>query len=149
MVVLIVGVVAVVEDISRRQISNWTSGLALAVGLALSFQQKGWTGLLHSGLGALIGFGVFLIFYLMGGMGGGDVKLMMAGFGALLGDGSILIAALMAAIFGGLFAIPGVFGYQAAAARAAGDKTSRISGRQAGAFSVAESAVRAFRTLRR
>jgi prepilin peptidase CpaA len=59
---------------------------------------------LHSALGALIGFGVFLIFYLMGGMGGGDVKLM-AGFGALLGDGHILPAALLAAIFGGLFAM--------------------------------------------
>ena len=32
----------------------------------------------------LAGAGVFLIFYLLGGMGGGDVKLM-AGFGALLG----------------------------------------------------------------
>ena len=35
-------------------------------------------------LGTLAGAGVFLIFYLLGGMGGGDVKLM-AGFGALLG----------------------------------------------------------------
>ena len=76
----------------------------MAAGLALHFAQNGWLGVWHSALGALIGFGVFLIFFLMGGMGGGDVKLM-AGFGALLGDGRILLAALLAAIAGGLFAV--------------------------------------------
>ena len=35
---------------------------------------------------------VFLIFYLLGGMGGGDVKLM-AGFGAVLGVRQLLEAA--------------------------------------------------------
>jgi len=113
--ILIVGVVAVVEDVSRRQISNWTSGLALAAGLLLHFTEKGWSGVWHAALGALIGFAVFLIFYLMGGMGGGDVKLM-AGFGALLGDGRILPAALLAAIAGGLFAMAAL-GFQAAARR--------------------------------
>ena len=38
--------------------------------------------------GTVVGFAVFLIFYLLGGMGGGDVKLM-AGFGALLGVRSV------------------------------------------------------------
>ena len=55
-------------------------------------------------LPSLIGFGVFLVFYLMGGMGGGDVKLM-SGFGALLGDGRILPAALLAAASGGVMAL--------------------------------------------
>src|SRR5262249_330800 len=80
------------------------SGLALASGLVVHFLQKGFSGLWHSLLGTLIGFGVFLVFYLLGGMGGGDVKLM-AGFGALLGDGKILPAALLAAISGGLMAM--------------------------------------------
>ena len=39
----------------------------------------------------LAGAGVFLIFYLLGGMGGGDVKLM-AGFGAVLGVPRLLEA---------------------------------------------------------
>ena len=46
---------------------------------------------------AVIGFSIFLIFYLPGGRGGGDLKLM-AGFGALLGDGHILWAALFAVL---------------------------------------------------
>jgi prepilin peptidase CpaA len=103
LLILIVGVVGVLEDLTRRRISNWTSGGALVAGLVVHFALKGWTGVLHSLFGAAIGFGVFLIFYLLGGMGGGDIKLM-AGFGALLGDGRIVPAALLTAISGGLMA---------------------------------------------
>jgi prepilin peptidase CpaA len=102
--ILIVGVAAVLEDLTRRRISNWTSGGAVIAGLILHLAQKGWTGAMHSLFGSAIGFGVFLIFYLLGGMGGGDVKLM-AGFGALLGDARILPAALWTAISGGLMAM--------------------------------------------
>jgi prepilin peptidase CpaA len=104
LLIVIVGVAGVVEDLTRRRISNWTSGGALIAGLILHFAQRGWTGALHSLFGSAIGFAVFLIFYLLGGMGGGDVKLM-AGFGALLGDARILPAALLAAISGGLMAV--------------------------------------------
>ncbi|HTM50283.1 MAG TPA: prepilin peptidase [Bryobacteraceae bacterium] len=102
--ILIVGIAAVIEDLGWRRISNWTSGGALAGGFIVHFADKGWPGLGRSFLGAVIGFGVFLIFYLLGGMGGGDVKLM-AGFGALLGSARILPAALMAAISGGVMAL--------------------------------------------
>ena len=82
--IVIVGLAAVIEDLGWRRVSNWTSGGAVAAGLIVHYLQKGWSGAWHSLLGALIGFGVFLVFYLLGGMGGGDVKLM-SGFGALLG----------------------------------------------------------------
>lgn len=104
LLILIVGLAGVVEDLARRRISNWTSGGAIAGGLIVNFAYRGWPGALHSLLGAMIGFAVFLIFYLLGGMGGGDVKLM-AGFGALLGDSQILPAALLAAIAGALMAV--------------------------------------------
>jgi prepilin peptidase CpaA len=104
LLIVMVGLAGVVEDLTRRRISNWTSGSAVVAGLIVHFAQKGWAGLLHSLFGAAIGFGVFLIFYLLGGMGGGDIKLM-AGFGALLGDGQIVPAALLAAFTGGLMAM--------------------------------------------
>ena len=44
------------------------------------------------------------MFYLLGGMGGGDVKLM-AGFGALLGVKRLLEAALWTAGCGGVMAV--------------------------------------------
>ena len=47
---------------------------------------------------------MFLIFYLLGGMGGGDVKLM-GGFGALLGPARLFEAALWTAGIGGLLAV--------------------------------------------
>jgi prepilin peptidase CpaA len=47
---------------------------------------------------------VFLIFFLLGGMGGGDIKLM-AGFGAILGSKLIVIAAMMTAIVGAAMAL--------------------------------------------
>ena len=53
--------------------------------LVLQTVQHGWRGAGSALLGTLAGASVFLIFYLLGGMGGGDVKLM-AGFGALLGS---------------------------------------------------------------
>jgi prepilin peptidase CpaA len=104
LLIVIVGLAGVAEDLSRRRISNWTSGGAVVAGLIVHFVQKGWSGVLHSLFGAAIGFGVFLVFYLLGGMGGGDVKLM-AGFGALLGDARILPASLLAAMAGGVMAV--------------------------------------------
>lgn len=98
------GLAAVVEDLRSRNISNWTSGGAVAAGLVLHSINTGVRGLGYAALGAVIGFGVFLVFYLLGGMGGGDVKLM-AGFGALLGAGSILQAALFTALCGGVMAV--------------------------------------------
>jgi prepilin peptidase CpaA len=104
LLVVIVGLAAVIQDLGWRRISNWTSGGAVIAGLIVHLTQKGWSGALHSLFGAVIGFSIFLIFYLLGGMGGGDLKLM-AGFGALLGDGHILWAALFAAMSGGVMAV--------------------------------------------
>lgn len=100
----VVGGAAVVEDLARRRISNWTWGVALASGLVLHVSQAGWRGAVSAGGGALLGFTVFLIFYLMKGMGAGDLKLM-AGFGSLLGPSVILWAAWIAAVAGGLIGV--------------------------------------------
>ncbi len=75
----------------------------LAAGLILQTVQGGWRGAGAALLGTAAGAGVFLIFYLLGGMGGGDVKLM-AGFGAVLGVRRLLEAALWTAGCGGLMA---------------------------------------------
>ncbi len=102
-VALVIGILAAVEDFRRRTISNWLPLAALAAGVAGHTGERGWRGLADAGLGVAGGFAVFLIFYILGGMGGGDIKLM-AGFGALLGIGRLLEAALWTAISGGLLA---------------------------------------------
>ncbi|MGA2879467.1 MAG: prepilin peptidase [Bryobacteraceae bacterium] len=99
-----IGIAACIDDLRRRQISNWISGSALASGLVLQTVQHGWRGAGSALLGTVAGAGVFLVFYLLGGMGGGDVKLM-AGFGALLGAKRLFEAALWTAGCGGLMAL--------------------------------------------
>jgi prepilin peptidase CpaA len=99
----LVGAAATVEDLIRRTISNWVSLAALAGGFLCQCLAFGWRGALAAAAGAAAGFAIFLIFYLLGGMGGGDVKLM-AGFGALLGAGRLLQAAFWTALLGGLVA---------------------------------------------
>ena len=69
-----------------------------------SRSESGWRGAGSALLGTAAGASVFLIFYLLGGMGGGDVKLM-AGFGAVLGAKQLLEAALWTAGCGGVMAL--------------------------------------------
>jgi prepilin peptidase CpaA len=100
----VVGVAAVADDLTRRQISNWIPALAFGAGLILQTVTAGWRGAGSALLGTASGAAVFLVFYLAGGMGGGDVKLM-AGFGAVLGTKRLLEAALWTAGCGGIMAL--------------------------------------------
>jgi prepilin peptidase CpaA len=110
-IAIVVGLAAVIDDLARRHIANWIPAAALAGGFGWQIGQNGWRGALTALAGAVVGFAVFLIFYLLGGMGGGDVKLM-AGFGALLGAGRLLEAALWTAGIGGIMAAA-VLGWKA------------------------------------
>src|SRR5205807_3290801 len=92
------------NDLARREIANWIPAVALLAGFAWQIGRNGWMGAWYALAGAATGFAVFLIFYLLGGMGGGDVKLM-AGFGALLGTSRLLEAALWTAGVGGVMAV--------------------------------------------
>jgi len=104
-IAILVGLAASIDDLARRHIANWIPAAALAGGFGWQIGQNGlWPGAGYALGGAAVGFAVFLIFYLMGGMGGGDVKLM-AGFGALLGVSGVLWAALLTAGIGGHLAL--------------------------------------------
>ena len=103
-VALSIGLAASGEDLWRRNISNWIPATALAGALVVQTLNGGWHGVLQWFLGAVCGFSVFLVFYILGGMGGGDVKLM-AGFGALLGTSRLLEATILTAGIGGLIAV--------------------------------------------
>lgn len=110
-IAIVVGMAAVIDDLARRHIANWIPAAALAGGFGWQIGRGGWQGALTALGGTVVGFAVFLIFYLLGGMGGGDVKLM-AGFGALLGAGRLLEAALWTAGIGGIMAVA-VLGWKA------------------------------------
>ena len=82
-------VAAGASDLARGKVFNWLTYPAIVAGLALGAAQGAadevvWDGLLDHVLGFGFGFGILFLAYLLGGMGGGDVKLMGA-VGAFLG----------------------------------------------------------------
>jgi prepilin peptidase CpaA len=103
-VVIAIGLVACVSDVRTRRIPNvLTFGAALA-GLLFQIVTGGVNGALASSSGWLVGVLLFLPFFLLGGMGGGDVKLLAA-LGAWLGPVETLWLALYATLAGGVLAV--------------------------------------------
>lgn len=90
-----------VSDIRTREIPNALPALGFALGLALNASHSGAAGLLASLGGSVVAGGLLLGPFLLGGVGGGDVK-MMAAIGALLGPWSALNAVLIGFVLGGL-----------------------------------------------
>ena len=93
-----------VSDIRERRIPNLITGPAIAAGLILHTLCGGWHGLGDSALAGLIAGGIFLIFYVAGGMGAGDVKLMTA-VGCIAGLSPLPLVVISTALAGGLFAL--------------------------------------------
>jgi prepilin peptidase CpaA len=96
--------ISIVYDLKYKKIPNWLTFAAMIIGLAFHIVAVGLPGLIFSFSGLLTGLSILLIFYLMGGMGAGDVKLM-GGVGAFLGAKGVFYAFLATSIVGGLYAI--------------------------------------------
>lgn len=91
-------------DVHSRRIPNWLTGSSVLLGLALHLSLQGWLALATAALAGAIGGGVFLLFYLGGGMGAGDVKLMAA-VSVLAGLGHVGEALLATTLLGGVLAV--------------------------------------------
>lgn len=87
------------SDLKVRRIPNFLTLTGILAGFILNSLFFGLPGFKGSILGFVIGFGFFLIFYLFGGMGAGDVKLIGA-VGALLGYPLILQSLIFTALAG-------------------------------------------------
>jgi prepilin peptidase CpaA len=94
---------SVYTELKEKRIPNALTVSGMIAGLALGYLPGGLT-LGASALGLLIGFGTLFVFYVLGGMGGGDVKLMGA-VGALAGFPMILSILFHTAIIGGAMAL--------------------------------------------
>ena len=90
---ILCGTVGSLTDLRSRRIPNWLTGPAMLLGISLHLLGGGWKGG-TSALSALLLCGaVFFVFFLAGGMGAGDVKLIAAE-ASLLGlpsSGSLLL----------------------------------------------------------
>ena len=93
-----------VTDVRERRIPNLVTGPAIVAGLMLHAIYGGWRGLGDSALAGLIAGGIFLVFFLAGGMGAGDVKLMTA-VGCIAGLSALPLVVIATALAGGVLAL--------------------------------------------
>lgn len=92
------------EDIKNKKIPNKYTIPVLIAGLILMTINGGFEGLKDSFYGFLLGFAIFLIPFLIGAMGAGDVKLMAA-IGALKGFTFTFYSLVATGIVGGVMVI--------------------------------------------
>lgn len=101
-VLLLTLVWASYTDWRERRILNLTTGGAAVLGLILGAIQ-GYIGLVSALQGFAMGLLIFWPFYALGGMGGGDVKLLGA-IGALKGPHFAVETAIWASLLGAAWA---------------------------------------------
>jgi len=104
MMVGLLVLLAIYSDLRWRKIPNCLTLPAIALGFLLNFLGNSWNGLVFSFFGLLVGMGLLMLPYLLGGMGGGDVKFLGA-LGAMLGSYSVLNIFLYTTLVGGAIAI--------------------------------------------
>lgn len=102
---------AAISDLKTRKLPNWLTVSAFLAALLMHTVINGLSGLGFSLLGFVTGFGILLVLWLIGGGGGGDVKLMGA-LGAWLGVNLtlrvFLVSTAMAAVAAGALLLAGI-----------------------------------------
>lgn len=102
-VLVVVVVWAALLDLRTRRIPNWLTLSALVLGLAMRV-PLGSSAVLDGFLAAGAAFALALPVFALGGLGGGDVKLLAA-VGAFLGLDALWGALFVAVLVAGAFAI--------------------------------------------
>ncbi|HLH29824.1 MAG TPA: A24 family peptidase [Terriglobia bacterium] len=103
-VLMAVVLLAAWSDIRTRHIPNWIPVSGAVLGLVLHTWQGGVLGAFDCIVGAAVGLGIFLPFYILGGMGAGDVKLFSA-VGALAGPQALVLVFVLTGLLGGIAAL--------------------------------------------
>jgi prepilin peptidase CpaA len=103
-VALAIGLIACVTDVQSRRIPNVLTFGAAGTAVMVHGAIGGFGGLATSVGGWLLGVALFLPFFALGGMGGGDVKLLGA-LGAWLGPNDAFWVAIYASMAGGVMAV--------------------------------------------
>ena len=85
-----------------RRIPNWLTAPSILLGLMLHLVLGGWRDMAASAVAGLLAGGIFLLFFLAGGMGGGDVKLITA-VCCLAGISQTVCILIATSLLGGVF----------------------------------------------
>lgn len=103
-IVISICLAACVFDVRTRRIPNALTLSAAVAGLLYHAATSGVTGVQMAGAGWLLGLLLLLPYFALGGMGGGDVKLVAA-LGAWLGPWETFWLAMYAGIAGGVLGL--------------------------------------------
>jgi Flp pilus assembly protein protease CpaA len=103
-------VFASVQDIRKREISNWLNfsliGIGLTFKLIYSMVNWDWNMFIYGLLGFAVFYIIALIVYYLGAVGGGDAKLLM-GIGAILPSNGLEGIVYSGLLFLGIFLVVG------------------------------------------
>jgi prepilin peptidase CpaA len=102
--VLATATIACGWDLRTRRIPNALTFGAAAAGVAFQIAVGGWAGFGHSVTGWVVGLALFIVPFALGGLGGGDVKLLAA-LGAWLGPVETFWVFLYTGVAGGILAL--------------------------------------------
>jgi prepilin peptidase CpaA len=108
MIMLTLLAIALLSDLRERRIPNQLVVIGLLVGLAGHTWLAGVGGLTVAASGALVGLLCLMPFYISGGLGAGDVKLM-AMCGAFLGPLQVAVASVASLLVGGVIGVAWAF----------------------------------------
>lgn len=91
-------------DVRTRRIPNFLTVSSILFGLLLHLAFGGWKAMGMAAAAGLAGGAIFLIFFIAGGMGAGDVKLMAAA-SSIAGFGHLVELFISTVLVGGVLAI--------------------------------------------
>ena len=103
-IVLGIAIVACAFDVRTRRIPNALTFSAALAGLLFHVTVSGTAGAQLAAGGWVVGLLLLLPYFVLGGMGGGDVKLVAA-LGAWLGPAQAFELAIIAGLAGGVFGL--------------------------------------------
>src|SRR5262245_55060069 len=97
-------ILAAVIDGFELKVPNWITFPMIVSGWIFSYATLGWEGVGMSLVGTMVGLGLLLPAYAIGGMGAGDVKLL-AGVGAWMYATHTWYAFCLSVVFGAIIAM--------------------------------------------
>lgn len=96
--------ISAITDLRKQKIYNIVTYPTMAIAVVDYSVTKGVEGLSFSMIGLIVGIGLMIGPYLLGGMGAGDAKLMGA-VGSVLGTEGVFISFLYTGLAGGVYAL--------------------------------------------
>lgn len=103
-ILIILLIICAYTDLIYRKIYNFVTFPAIILGIIINIIYYGIYGLKQSVIGVIVGTFFLFVFFLLGGIGAGDIKFLAA-VGSLKGWEFVIIGGLYGAVVGGIIGI--------------------------------------------